>query len=70
VPSFANDLGAFVLFEAYKFLHVWSNESIPQVPLGCCRPHLHLILIVLLLPLLHGCSPVYITEHCDAPCFH
>ena len=64
VSLFANAPGVFVLFQAPEFHHVWSNESIAQAPLRCCRPHLHyLVLIVLLLPLLRGFSPVYITEH-------
>jgi hypothetical protein len=64
VPSFANDFGVFVLFQTSEFQLVWSNGSIAQAPLRCRRPHLHyLVLIVLLLPLFRGFSPVYITEH-------
>ena len=63
VPSFANAPGVLVLFQASEY-HVWFDESIAQAPLRCCRPHLHyLVLIMLLLPLLHGFFPVYITEH-------
>jgi hypothetical protein len=55
VPSFANFTGFFVLFQASAFHLVWSNESIAQAPLCCHRPHLHyLVLIMLLLPLLRG----------------
>ena len=40
------------------------DESIAQAPLHCCHRHLfYLVLIALLLPLLHGISPVYSTEH-------
>ena len=40
------------------------DENIAQAPLHCCHRHLfYLVLIVLLLPLLHGISPVYSTEH-------
>jgi len=40
------------------------DESITQAPLHCCHGHLlYLVLIVLLLPLLHGISPLYSTEH-------
>jgi hypothetical protein len=64
VSSFANAPGVFVLFQASEFLHVWSSGSIAQTSLCCCRRHLHsLVLIVLLLPLPRGFSPVYITEH-------
>jgi hypothetical protein len=55
---FANALGVFVLFQASEFLHVWSSGSIVQTYLRCCRPHLHsLVLIVLLLPLSREFSP-------------
>jgi hypothetical protein len=63
VSLFANAPRVFVLFQASEFLHVWSSGSIAQTYLRCCRPHLHsLVLIVLLLPVHHGFSPVYITE--------
>ena len=40
------------------------DENIAQAPLHCCHRHLlYLVLITLLLPLLHGISPVYSTEH-------
>ena len=40
------------------------DESIAQAPLHCCHRHLlYLVLIALLLPLLHGISPVYSIEH-------
>src|SRR6185312_11840588 len=40
------------------------DESIAQAPLHCCHRHLlYLVLILLLMPLLHGISPVYSTEH-------
>jgi hypothetical protein len=51
VPSFANALGVFVLFPTSEFHLVWSNGSISQAHLRCRRPHLHYLLIVLLLPL-------------------
>jgi hypothetical protein len=52
VPSFANALGVFVLFQTSEFHLVWSNGSISQAPLRCRRPHLHyLVLIMLLLPI-------------------
>jgi hypothetical protein len=52
VPSFDNVLGVFVLFQTSKFHLMWSNVSVAKAPLRCCRPHLHyLVLIVLLLPL-------------------
>jgi hypothetical protein len=64
VSLFANAPGVFVLFQASEFLHVRSSGSIAHTYLRCCRPHLHsLVLIVLLLPLPRGFSPVYITEH-------
>jgi hypothetical protein len=64
VSSFANAPGVFVLFQASELLQVWSSGSITQTSLRCCRPHLHsLILIMLLLPLPRWFSPVYITEH-------
>jgi hypothetical protein len=63
VSSFANAPGVFVLFQASEFLHVWCSGSIAQTSLRCCHPHLHsLVLIVLLLPLPHRFSPIYITE--------
>jgi hypothetical protein len=69
VPSFANALGVFVLFQTSEFHLVWSNVSIAQAPLRCRRPHLHyLVLIVLLLPIFRGFSPVYITEHIPKYC--
>jgi hypothetical protein len=69
VTSFANALGVFVLFQNSEFHLVWSNGSIAQAPLRCRHPHLHyLVLIVLLLPLFHGFSPVYITEHIPKYC--
>jgi hypothetical protein len=69
VPSFADALGVFVLFRTSEFHLVWSNGSVAQAPLHCCRPHLHyLVLILLLLPLFRGFSPVYITEHIPKYC--
>jgi hypothetical protein len=69
VPSFSNALGVYFLFQTSEFHLVWSNVSIAQAPLRCCRPHLHyLVLIVLLLPLFRGFSPVYITEHIPKYC--
>jgi hypothetical protein len=41
VPSFANDLGVFILFQTSEFHLVWSNASIAQAPFHCRRPHLH-----------------------------
>jgi hypothetical protein len=62
VPSFANALGIFVLSQISEFHLVWSNGSIAQASLRCRRPHLHyLVLIMLLLPLFRGFYPVYIT---------
>jgi hypothetical protein len=58
VPSFANALGVFVLFQTSEFLLLWSNGSVAQAPLRYHHPHLHyLVLIVLLLPLFCGFSP-------------
>jgi hypothetical protein len=55
VPSFANALGVFVLFETSQFHLVWSNGSVAQASLRCRRPHLHYpVLIMLLLPLIRG----------------
>jgi hypothetical protein len=69
VPYFANALGVFVLLPTSEFHLVWSNGSIAQAPLRYRRPHLHyLVLIVLLLPLFRGFSPVYITEHIQKYC--
>jgi hypothetical protein len=60
VSSFANALGVFVLLQTSEFHHVWSNESIAQASLCYRRPHLHyLVLIMLLLPLLRGFSNEY-----------
>jgi hypothetical protein len=69
VPSLANALGVLVLFQTSEFHLVWSNGSIAQAPLRCRHPHLrYLVLIVLLLPLFRGFSPVYITEHIPKYC--
>jgi hypothetical protein len=69
VPSFVNALGVFVLFPTSEFHLVWSTISISQAPLRCCHPHLHyLVLIVLLLPIFRGFSPVYTTEHIPKYC--
>jgi hypothetical protein len=69
VPSFANALGVFVLFQTSEFHLIWSNGSIAQAPLRCRRPHLHyLVLIVMLLTLFYGFPPVYITEHIPKYC--
>jgi hypothetical protein len=55
VPSFANALGVFVLLQISEFHLVWSNGSVAQASLHCRRPHLHyLVLIMLLLPLFRG----------------
>jgi hypothetical protein len=52
VPSFANALGVFVLFQTSEFHPVWSNGSVAQDSFRCRRPHLHyLVFIMLLLPL-------------------
>jgi hypothetical protein len=57
VPSFDNALGVFVLFQTCEFHLVWSNGSIAQASLRCRHPHLHyLVLIMLLLPLFRGFS--------------
>jgi hypothetical protein len=70
VTSFANALGIFVLFQTSEFHLVCSNGSVAQALLHCRRPHLHyLVLIVLLRPLFHGFSPVYIIEHIPTYCF-
>jgi hypothetical protein len=59
VPSFANALGVLVLFQTSEFYLVWSNGSVAQASLCCRRPHLHyLVLIMLLLPRFCGFSPV------------
>jgi hypothetical protein len=51
MPSFANALGVFVLFQTSEFHLVLSNGSVAQASLCCRRPHLHyLVLIMLLLP--------------------
>jgi hypothetical protein len=69
VPYFANSLAVFVLHQTSEFHIVWSNGSVAQASLRCRRPHLHyLILIMLLLPLFHGFSPVYITKHIPKYC--
>jgi hypothetical protein len=69
VPSFADALGVFVLFQTSEFHLAWSNGSVPQASLRCRRPHLHyLVLIMLLLPLFRGFSPVYITEYIPKYC--
>jgi hypothetical protein len=69
VTSFANALGVFVLFQTSEFHLMWSNGSVAQAPLCCRRPHLHyLVLIVLLLPLFRGFSLVYITKHIQKYC--
>jgi hypothetical protein len=69
VPSFANSLGVFVLFQTSEFHLMWSNGSVAQASLCCRPPHLHyLVLIMLLLPLFRGFSPVYITEHIPKYC--
>jgi hypothetical protein len=48
---------------SWGWILVWSNGSAAQASLRCRRPHLHyLVLIMLLLPLIRGFSPVYITE--------
>jgi hypothetical protein len=53
VPSYANALGVFVSFQTSDL--VWSNGSVAQASLCCRRPHLHyLVLIMLLLPLFRG----------------
>ena len=64
VPSFANVIGVFPLLQASEFYHVRLMKTLPKLPLHCCHRHLfYLVLIALLLPLLHGISPVYSTEH-------
>jgi hypothetical protein len=69
VPSLANALGVFVLFQPSEFHLVWSNGSVAQASLCCRRPHLYyLVLIMLLLPLFRGFSPVYITENITKYC--
>jgi hypothetical protein len=45
VPSFANALGVFVLFQTSEFHPVWSNGSITQAHLRCRRPHLHYLVL-------------------------
>ena len=51
VSSFANVIGVVPLLQASEFYHV--------APLHCCHRHLlYLVLISLLLPLLHGISPM------------
>ena len=51
-------------FLCSKPLSCTLDESIAQAPLHCCHRHLlYLVLIALLLPLLHGISPVYSIEH-------
>jgi hypothetical protein len=69
VPYFANALGVFFLFQTSEFHLAWSNGSVAQASLCCRRPRLHyLVLIMLLLPLFRGFSPVYITEHIQKYC--
>jgi hypothetical protein len=47
VPSFANALGVFVLFQTSEFHLMWFNGSVGQASLCCRRPHLlYLVLIV------------------------
>jgi putative hemolysin len=45
VPSFANSLGVFVLFQTSEFHLVWSNGSVAQAFLRCRRPHLHYLVL-------------------------
>jgi hypothetical protein len=60
---------SFFLFQTSEFHLVWSNGSVAQASLCCRRSHLHyLVLIMLLLPIFHGFSPVYITEHIQKYC--
>jgi hypothetical protein len=68
VPSFANALGVFVLLQTSEFHIMWSNGSVAQASLRYRRPHHYFVLIMLLLPLFHGFSPVYTTEHIQKYC--
>jgi hypothetical protein len=47
VPSFANSLGVFVLFQTSEFLLVWSNGSVAQASLCCRCPHLHYLVLIM-----------------------
>jgi hypothetical protein len=46
VPSFANALGVFVLFQTSEFHLMWSDGSIAQASLRCRRPHLHYLVLI------------------------
>jgi hypothetical protein len=46
VPSFANSLGVFVLFQTSEFYLVWSNWSVAQASLCCRRSHLHYLVLI------------------------
>jgi hypothetical protein len=46
VPSFANALGVFVLFQTSEFHLVWSNGSVAQASLCCRPPHLHYLILI------------------------
>jgi hypothetical protein len=46
VPSFANTLGVFVLFQISEFYLVWSNGSFAQASLRCRHPHLHYLVLI------------------------
>jgi hypothetical protein len=46
VPSFANALGVFVLFQTSEFHLVWSNGSVAQASLCCRHPHLHYLVLI------------------------
>jgi hypothetical protein len=46
VPSFANTLGVFVLFQTSEFHLMWSNGSVAQASFHCRRPHLHYLVLI------------------------
>ena len=64
VPSFANVIGVLPLLQASEFYHVCLMKASPKLPfIVVIVIFSYLVLIALLLPLLHGISPVYSIEH-------
>ena len=52
-----------------NFIMCGLMKALPKLLFRCCRPHVHYpVLIVLLLPLLRGFSPIYIIEHIPEYC--
>ena len=64
VPSFVNVIGVLPLLQASEFYHVCLMKASPKLLfIVVIVIFSYLVLIALLLPLLHGISPVYSTEH-------